>query len=63
MVLSGGLKVDTVAGAVRALRPWAVDVSSGVETAPGVKSADLIRRFVQAVRAADADLYPHDRPL
>jgi len=60
VVLSGGLKIDTVTDAVRALRPWAVDVSSGVETAPGVKSADKIRRFVQAVRSADAQLYPAD---
>jgi phosphoribosylanthranilate isomerase len=54
LVLSGGLKPETVTAAVRALRPWAVDVSSGVELEPGVKSAERIRAFVAAVRQADA---------
>ena len=55
LVLSGGLDEQGVGQAVRALRPWAVDVSSGVETAPGVKSAEKIRGFIQAVRRADAE--------
>lgn len=54
LVLSGGLKPGTVAQAVRTVRPWAVDISSGVEIEPGIKSADLIRAFVDAVRTADA---------
>lgn len=54
LVLSGGLKPETVGQAVREVRPWAVDVSSGVETEPGIKSAERIRAFIDAVREADA---------
>jgi phosphoribosylanthranilate isomerase len=49
--LSGGLDADSVAGAVRSTRPSLVDVSSGVEVAPGVKSASKIRAFVEAVKS------------
>ena len=54
VVLSGGLHAGNVIPGIRALRPWAVDVSSGVESAKGIKDADAIRRFCDAVRAADA---------
>jgi phosphoribosylanthranilate isomerase len=54
VVLSGGLNVANVIDGVRRVRPWAVDVSSGVEIAKGVKDADAMRRFCQAVREADA---------
>jgi phosphoribosylanthranilate isomerase len=54
LILSGGLNASNIEAAVRTLRPWAVDVSSGVETEPGIKSADKIRDFVDAVRRADA---------
>jgi len=47
--LAGGLDADSVADAVRLLRPWVVDVSSGVEEAPGVKSQAKIAAFCQAV--------------
>lgn len=50
--LSGGLDAATVGEAVRVARPPLVDVSSGVEDAPGVKSVDKIKAFVAAVRAA-----------
>jgi phosphoribosylanthranilate isomerase len=52
-VLSGGLNVQNVTDAVRQVRPHAVDVSSGIESAKGVKDAALMRAFVSAVRAAD----------
>jgi phosphoribosylanthranilate isomerase len=54
LVLSGGLHAANVIAGILQLRPWAVDVSSGVESSPGVKDADAIRRFCDAVREADA---------
>ena len=58
VVLSGGLSPANVTDGVLRVRPWAVDVSSGVESAKGVKSAELMRRFCVAVRAADEQLSP-----
>ena len=59
VVLSGGLNPANVTDGVVRVRPWAVDVSSGVEVSKGVKSAELMRRFCQAVR--DADRHHHAR--
>ena len=54
VVLSGGLSPANVIDGVLRVRPWAVDVSSGVESAKGIKDAEAMRRFCQAVREADA---------
>ena len=51
--LAGGLNAGNVEDAIRTLKPWAVDVSSGVESAPGVKCRENIQAFVDAVRRAD----------
>jgi len=56
LVLSGGLNPANVIDGVLHARPFAVDVSSGVESAKGIKDAVLMRRFCQAVREADARL-------
>ena len=53
VVLSGGLSPANVTDGVLGVRPWAVDVSSGVELSKGVKSGPLMRRFCKAVREAD----------
>lgn len=52
IVLAGGLQVQTIADAVRRVRPYAVDVSSGVESAPGKKDHDKMRRFIAEAMAA-----------
>jgi phosphoribosylanthranilate isomerase len=54
VVLSGGLDAGNVIEGIRRVRPWAVDVSSGVESAKGIKDAAAIRRFCNAVREADS---------
>lgn len=56
LVLAGGLTPENVARAIREVGPFGVDVSSGVEEAPGRKSPERIRAFVQAVREADRDV-------
>jgi phosphoribosylanthranilate isomerase len=56
LVLSGGLSPANVIDGVLRVRPYAVDVSSGVESAKGIKDAALMRRFCEAVREADARL-------
>ena len=53
LILSGGLDADNVGEAIRRIRPWAVDVSSGVEVDKGIKSAARIAAFIAGVRNAD----------
>lgn len=56
LVLSGGLNAANVRDGIARVRPWAVDVSSGVELSKGIKSADLIQEFCHAVKRADVEL-------
>jgi phosphoribosylanthranilate isomerase len=53
VIVAGGLRVETVRSVVEMVRPWAVDVSTGVERAVGVKDEGMVRAFVQAARAGD----------
>lgn len=55
MILAGGLDANNVGTAIRTVRPWGVDASSGLESSPGIKDVELIKNFVQAVRAAEND--------
>jgi phosphoribosylanthranilate isomerase len=63
LILSGGLRAENVAEAIAAVRPFAVDVASGVEREPGVKDPAQMAAFAQAVRAAAPDASADaDRP-
>ncbi len=52
VILSGGLTPDNVIDAIRRVRPYAVDVASGVESSPGVKDRELLHRFIENARSA-----------
>lgn len=55
-VLAGGLSAENVFDAIIATMPWAVDVSSGIESTPGIKDGDRMRHFVEQVRRADCHI-------
>lgn len=55
LILAGGLNPDNVAAGIAQVRPFGVDVSSGVESEPGRKDPILLRRFMEAVRTVDTD--------
>ncbi len=57
LLLAGGLNSDNVGEAIASCRPWAVDVSGGVELQPGIKSPERIRQLIQAVAEADRREY------
>jgi phosphoribosylanthranilate isomerase len=50
IVLAGGLNPGNIREAVERVRPWAVDVSSGVEDAPGIKNAEMMREFIREAK-------------
>jgi phosphoribosylanthranilate isomerase len=56
VILAGGLSPENIADALQQVWPFGVDVSSGVETAPGQKDAALVRQFVEIVRSTEQEL-------
>ena len=57
VILAGGLDVGNVAEAIRAVKPFAVDVSSGVESEKGIKDAQRVTAFMNEVRSVNGELY------
>jgi phosphoribosylanthranilate isomerase len=63
LILAGGLDPTNVAQAIAKVRPWGVDVSSGVERAPGVKDPILVRDFISAARSLDEAPFESPEPI
>ena len=59
-MLAGGLTADNVVAAIERVRPWGVDVATGVERAPGLKDAVKMREFISNAKAAGARVRPAD---
>lgn len=57
LILAGGLTPENISDAVRQVRPFAVDVNSGVEISPGVKDVEAVERLVETVRGVDREIY------
>ena len=62
LMVAGGLNADNVGDAIRRLRPWGVDVATGVESSPGRKDARKLRRFIQAAQEIGDVVEDDDRP-
>ena len=60
LILAGGLTPEKVGEAIAMVRPWGVDVASGVESSPGIKDHGKVAQFIRAVRQADLEPFPHD---
>jgi phosphoribosylanthranilate isomerase len=56
LILAGGLRAETVGEGIATVRPWGVDVASGVESAPGIKDVEKVARFILEARRAFAEL-------
>lgn len=61
LILAGGLTPDNVRAAVRLVQPWAVDVSSGVEDAPGIKNTAAMRRFIEQAKCEYLSEHPNEQ--
>jgi phosphoribosylanthranilate isomerase len=62
LILAGGLRPENVGEAIEAVRPWGVDVASGVESSPGIKDVALVARFIEEARRAFAKLESTQKP-
>ena len=63
LIMAGGLNPANVVEAIRKVRPWGVDVSTGVERSPGVKDPILVRDFVTAARSVAEDAFESPEPI
>jgi phosphoribosylanthranilate isomerase len=62
LMVAGGLTADNVGDAIRRIRPWGVDVATGVESSPGRKDPTKLRRFIKAAHAIGDDVADDERP-